>query len=133
MFELQDPIGYYREFFKEKLIWMDMSTEARFSYSDTELYCNNKGFIMTGGSLKYLCAVLNSSTVTLMMKHTARTTGMGLVQWEKFAVERLPIPRVSADEERPFIELVDRILVAKGRQPRCGHGAPGAGDRPAGV
>ena len=116
-FESQDPNAYYGEFAKDKLFWMDMSPESRFAYSDTELYCNNKGFTVTGGPLKYLCAVLNSSTVTWMMKHTARTTGMGLVQWEKFAVERLPIPRISPEEQRPFISVVDSILEAKAADP----------------
>ena len=108
---------YYDEFSKEKLFWMDMSPESRFTYSDTEMYCNNKGFIMTGGPLKYLCAVLNSSLITWIMKNTARTTGMGLMQWEKFAVQRLPIPKITAAKQRPFVKLVDSILKAKASNP----------------
>lgn len=88
-----------------------MSPEGRFAYSDEEMYCNNKGFIMTGGPLKFLCAVLNSTLIAWMMRNTARTTGMGLLQWEKFAVERLPIPNVSTGDQRPLTRLVDRILV----------------------
>ena len=38
---------------------------------------------------------------------------MGLMQWEKFAVQRLPIPKVAAAEQRPLVALVDRILAAK--------------------
>ena len=40
----------------------------------------------------------------------ALTTGMGLIQWKKFAVERLPIPRLPIPQQRPFIEIVDQIL-----------------------
>ena len=116
-FELQDTIAYHEEFAKEKLFWMDMSPIGRFAYSDAEEYCNDKGFIMTGGSLKYLCAVLNSTLITWLMNHTALTTGMGLLQWKKFTVERLPIPRISAEEQRPFIRLVDEILEAKAADP----------------
>ena len=65
---------------------------------------------MTGGPLKYLCAILNSTLVTWLMRHTARTTGVGLTQWEKFAVERLPIPKVGADRQVPLTQLMDRIL-----------------------
>ena len=108
---------YLGNFGKEKLFWMDMSPEGRFAYSNEETYCNNKGFFMTGGPLKYLCAVLNSSLITWMMKNTARTTGMGLLQWEKFAVERLPVPKVDAGQQRPFVRLVDRILAAKAADP----------------
>ena len=109
--------AYYDEFAKEKLFWMDMSPESRFAYSDAEMLCNDKGFIMTGGPLKYLCAVLNSSLVTWMMKSMALTTGMGLMQWKKFAVQRLPIPKVPAAKQRPFIRLVDDILDAKSTDP----------------
>ena len=106
-------------FREEKLFWMDMSDRGRFAYSDTEIYCNNKGFMMTGSSLKYLCAVLNSSLITWLMQNTARTTGVGLTQWEKFAVERLPVPQIPAADQRPFIRVVDRILSAKTADPKA--------------
>ena len=64
-FELQDSIAYHEEFAKEKLFWMDMSNQGRFAYSDTEMYCNDKGFIMTGKALKYLCGILNSTLITM--------------------------------------------------------------------
>ena len=105
--------AYHADFAKEKMLWMDMSPEGRFAYSSEEMYCNNKGFIMTGGPLKFLCAVLNSTLITWMMRNTARTTGMGLLQWEKFAVERLPVPDVAVTMQRLLVEQVDRILTAK--------------------
>ena len=104
---------YYGDFDKEKLFWMDMSPEGRFAYVEAETFCNDKAFLMTGASLKYLCAVLNSTLVTWFMQSSALTTGMGLTQWKKFAVERIPIPKISAEEQEPFIGLVDEILAAK--------------------
>ena len=41
---------YHEEFAKEKLFWMDMSNRGRFAYSDVEMHCNDKGFILTGAS-----------------------------------------------------------------------------------
>ena len=96
-----------------------MSNKGRFAYSETEMYCNDKGFIMTGKSLKYLCAMLNSSLITWIMKDNALTTGMGLMQWKKFAVERLPIPNIPTTEQRPFINLVDSILKTKAANPKA--------------
>ena len=118
-FELQDTIAYHKEFCRERLFWMDMSPQGRFACSDTEGYCNDKGFIMTGESLKYLCAILNSTLITWLMNHTALTTGMGLLQWKKFTVERLPIPKVTTLQQRPFIGLVDAILEAKAAVPEA--------------
>ena len=105
--------NYHDEFTKEKLFWMDMSDRGRFAYSDSEMYCNDKGFIMTGPSLKYLCATLNSTLVTWMIRNIGLTTGMGLTQWKKFVVERIPIPKLTTEEQRPFIRLVNEILEAK--------------------
>ena len=102
--------AYHADFAKEKLLWMDMSPEGRFAYSDQELFCNDKGFIMTGNALKYLCAVLNSSLVTWFMEVTALTTGMGVLQWKKFAVERLPVPKIATTQQRTLAHLVDRIV-----------------------
>ena len=116
-YEIQDATSYHEDFEKEKLIWMDMSNRGRFAYSETEMYCNDKGFILTGKSLKYLCAILNSSLITWLMKNNALTTGMGLMQWKKFAVERLPIPKIPAAKQRPIVRLVDGILKAKASDP----------------
>ena len=112
-FETQDQIGYHTEFEKEKLIWMDMSGDSRFSYSNGELYCNDKCFIATGGQLKYLGALLNSKLVSWFMGFVGLPTGMGLIQWKKFAVETIPCVRLSQPEQQPFIDTVNQILTAK--------------------
>ena len=112
---------YYEEFAKEKLFWMQMSGRGRFSYADPGLYCNQKGFMITGESLKYMCALLNSSLSTWFMKNNGVTTGMGLVQWDKFSVERIPIPKISAAKQRPFVRLVDAILEAENSEADTSH------------
>jgi len=116
-FELQDTCAYHAEFAKEKLLWMHMSERGRFAYDTSNTCCNQKGFIMTGTSLKYLCAILNSSLITWATKSNAVTTGMGLTQWDKFTVERLPIPRIPAAKQRPFIRLIESILSNKVADP----------------
>ena len=109
--------AYHEDFGKEKLFWMDMSNTGRFAYSEMEIYCNDKGFIMIGESLKYLCAILNSTIIKWLMENTALTTGLGLIQWKKFAVQRLPIPKISATKQKPFIKLIDHILQIQAANP----------------
>ena len=95
-----------------------MAPSGRFAYSDSEtIFCNQKAFVVTGSSLKYLCAILNSRLTTWQVKNIAVTTGMGLTQWDKFVVERLPIPKISTANQRTFICLVDEILKAKATNP----------------
>ena len=109
-FELQDTCAYHEDFRREKLFWADMASNGRFALSEKETYCNNKGYIMTGNSLKYLCAVLNSSIITWWVRNMAATTGMGLTEWTIVTVERLPIPKIGPDRQAPLVKLIDRIL-----------------------
>ena len=105
---------YHEAFTKEKLFWADMAKEGRFAYSDAEMFSNNKGYIMTGQSLKYLCGVLNSRLITWYVQNTAATTGMGLTEWTVVMVERIPVPRAAAARQRGIVRLVERILGAQG-------------------
>ena len=116
-FELQDSIAYHQEFAKEKLFWMDLTEHGRFAYDDGEMFCANTAYTITGQSIRYLCAVLNSSLITWYMKNTALNSGMGTPRWVRFTVERLPIPRISAAKQRPFVRMVDEILEAKAANP----------------
>ena len=114
--------AYHEDFEKEKLIWIQMTPQGRFAYSNDGVYANAKTFILTGKYLKYLCAVLNSKLITWFVSSTAVTTGMGLIQWQKFVVEAIPIPKISSAKQRPFIRLVNRILKAKADDPNADTG-----------
>ena len=109
--------AYHEDFAEEKLFWMHMTPIGRFAFSGRDMFCNQKAFMVTGPSLKYLCAILNSTVIGWMVRNTAVTTGMGLIQWDKFLVESLPIPEISKARRRPFIFLVDDILAAKDADP----------------
>ena len=68
---------------------------------------------MTGNSLRYLCAVLNSTLVTWFMRSSALNSGMGTTRWVRFTVERIPVPTIVSMRQRPFIQLVDKVLDAQ--------------------
>ena len=52
--------AYLDDFEKPKIIWGELADKAKFSYDETGFYTLDTAFIMTGKSLKYLLAVLNS-------------------------------------------------------------------------
>ncbi len=110
---------FIRSFAAPKLMWMDMSPHGRFAYSDREVYCGDTVYVMPGASqsLKSMCSVLNSSLVNWYVHATARTTGMGLIRWQKFVVETIPIPRIPDDLQETLVHVADHILAIKGDDP----------------
>ena len=91
-----------------------MASRGRFAYSEQEtVFCNQKVFVVTGNYLKFLVAVLNSRLITWLVKCSAVTTGMGLTQWDKYVIEKLPVPVTPLSEQQAFAYHVDEILRAK--------------------
>ncbi len=109
--------NYYEEFTKPKIFWIELVGRGRFAYDESGFYPEATTFIMTGYALKFLCAVLNSALAHWFLGQAAPTSGMGTLRWKKVYVERIPIPQVSAAEQRPFVKLVDRIIRAKTADP----------------
>ena len=109
--------AYYEEFAKEKLLWIELVDKGRFAYDNSGMFCSNSAYLLSGASIKYLCAVLNSTTVTWFMKYTALTSGMGATRWIKSFIDTIPVPKVSPANQHPFIHLVDQILKAKDVHP----------------
>ena len=112
-YELQDTCAYHESFTQEKLFWMDLTPEGRFSYvpASKEMYCANTVYFMHGSRMKFLAAFLNSSLITWYVNQTTVTSGMGTARWFAVTVENIPIP--------PFLEngskleaLVDHLIVA---------------------
>ena len=106
--------AYHEDFSKEKLIWLDLVENGRFTYDDSGIYCEATAFFMTGEGIKFLCALLNTKLTKWYFQQIAPTSGAGTLRWKKVYIERIPIPLIDAARQRPFVELVERILSAKG-------------------
>ena len=112
--------SYLDAFAQEKLLWIELVDEGRFSYDNSGIFGEATTFMMTGGgSLKYLCAVLNSKLARWFLSQVAPTSGMGTLRWKKVYVENIPVPKPSAAKQQPFVRLVDRVLDAKAADPNA--------------
>ena len=112
-YEIQDNSNYYLEFEKEKIVWIDLSDKANFALDTEKHYTLNTSFIMTGESLKYLLACLNSKLSEWYFHQISTSSGAGTTRWIKYKIEQLLIPKISETEQQPFTELVDQILTQK--------------------
>ncbi len=73
---------------------------------------------ITGESLKYICAILNSTLPTWFMRSAALNSGMGTTRWiSTTTFERTPIPKISPGEQEPFIRRGDKIQAANSADP----------------
>ena len=118
--------AFHEEFADEKLLWIELVERGRFAYDDSGIYSEATSFIMTGRYVKYLCAVLNGMLIRWYLQQMAPTSGMGTLRWKKVYVETIPIPKLPATEQRPFIRLVDDILAVKAADPSADTSAPEA-------
>ncbi|HFU77378.1 MAG TPA: class I SAM-dependent DNA methyltransferase, partial [Epsilonproteobacteria bacterium] len=103
--------AYLKDFDKPKIVWGEISDAPKFAYDESGIYVEATSFIMTGESLKYLLAVLNSNLSKWYFEHISTTTGMGTNRWKKFKLELLPI--AECEDEQPFTDLVDQIIEHK--------------------
>ncbi|MBA5248947.1 MAG: hypothetical protein FE834_05360 [Gammaproteobacteria bacterium] len=101
------------QFSKEKIIWIELTDGARFSYDNSGIHCEATTFMMTGVNLKYILAILNSNLIYWFFNNTAPTSGMGTLRWKKIYINMIPIPKVLNTEQQPFIDLINKVLVCK--------------------
>jgi len=108
--ELRD-CDYYPEFKKEKIVYPVIGTKGLFTLLDTQcFYHNDKVFMIVGNNLKYLTVVLNSKLCYWYLLQIGSKLGEKGFEFRKIYVEQLPIPKIPRSDQKPFIDLVDKIL-----------------------
>jgi hypothetical protein len=58
-YETQDTVGYYAAFVRPKVFWPDIGKFPRFSWDESKVYVNDKGFIAVPDS-PYVLGILQS-------------------------------------------------------------------------
>ena len=119
-FELQDQIGYYPEFEKEKIVWKRIGSILRFSYSQNPMLCLDSTCIATGEKIQFLAAVLNSRLAHYQLFGIAPKTGTGDLIVSVQALEPLRVPPITEANQHLATQIeacVDQILDAKRTDP----------------
>jgi len=105
--------SYWRRFDEPKIIWGELSDKAKFTFDEANHYVEATLFMMTGESLKYLLAVLNSKAAQWYFEQITTTSGMGTNRWKKYKIEQLPVPVPSPEQAQQLERLVTEILTRK--------------------
>ena len=107
--------AYYSEFEKEKVVYPETTLAANFFYDEGQYFIEKTCFMITGSHLKILVGLLSSTLMTFIYKQYCSGTVLGNkgYQYNKHALEKLPLVKIPAAEQQFFITLVNQILDAK--------------------
>ncbi|HAM38062.1 MAG TPA: type II restriction endonuclease [Elusimicrobia bacterium] len=119
------PYGLHRardeRFFKdEKIISARKCIEPTFTYTDFDCYVSATFYVIKTErlNLKYLTAILNSKLVAFWLKNKGKMQGQNY-QIDKEPLLALPLKNISDTDQKPFIDIVDKILTIKQRNPEA--------------
>ena len=105
--------AFLDDFKKENIIWIELTDHSRFALCLEEIFLLNSAYFLIPPDQfnpKYLLAVLNSNLIEFYLRFIAETSGMGVSRWINNYVKDFPIPEVSEDSQKPFINIVDTVL-----------------------
>lgn len=109
--------AYLQKFELEKIVWLEMSPSSNFTIDFDDSIVLNTAYILVGESIKYILSILNSKVVDFYFLTIATEVRGGTRRYIKQYVEQIPIPKISPEQQQPFIELVDKILTLKKQNP----------------
>ena len=108
--------AFFDDFKLEKIIWIELTDQGRFSYSSKEEYLLNSAYFLLppkGFIGKFMLGLLNSTSIQFFMKQVAATSGMGTLRWINNYVKMFPIPDADYSDQEPIAKLADKILSIK--------------------
>ncbi|HTM98523.1 MAG TPA: TaqI-like C-terminal specificity domain-containing protein, partial [Pedobacter sp.] len=112
-FETQDSIGYWDDFNRQKIIWIELTDHPNFSIDSSGYFLNNTVFFISGKQLKYLTAFLNSKICEWYFDKICATSGVGTRRWIKMYIDQIAVPKIKREKEQIFDDLIDSIMTAK--------------------
>jgi len=101
--------AYFYLFQTEKIVIPSMVNEATYYYDNNHFYGNDKTTIMTGVSLKYICAIQNSVVAWSYMSQIASSKQGGFYEIKPMYISQLPVPDIQTSNQKPYEFLVDCI------------------------
>ena len=101
--------AYNDAFLKPKIMWPEMSAEFRITYDTSNLFCNNKAYILPTNDL-FLLGIFSSKTMEFFAAHTVdKIKGDSYCLYAHY-VEKFPIPQADDAARQPLRNEVAAII-----------------------
>ena len=108
-FETQDSISYWEDFYKQKIVYPNMTKFMPFLLDKESFMTNQKCFIMTGKKLAYLTTFFNSNIFKICYRDNFPELQGGTRELSKIFFEQVKIPDVEDIIDIDFDTLVDDV------------------------
>jgi hypothetical protein len=105
-FETQDSIGYWEDFYKQKIVWGNLNLKASYALVPEGYFVNAPSPFIVPAS-NYLLAVLNSKIADYYIRSLGVTRNGGYFEYKPMFVEALPVPIIDADLEEEISNMLD--------------------------
>jgi len=105
-FETQDSIGYWEDFYKQKIVYPNMTKFMPFFLDNENFLVNQKCFIMIGEKLAYLTAFLNSNIFKICYRDNFPELQGGTRELSKIFFEQIKIPFSKEITEQEILNLI---------------------------
>ncbi len=103
---------YMNDFFEQKIVWGNLCLSAQFAFAEEGYFVNAPSPMIVPGN-KYILAVLNSRLGDWYIRQLGVTRNGGYFEYKPMFVEQLPVPVIPDCDQAEFIDLVDKVLLAK--------------------
>jgi len=116
-YEIQDAIDYYAEFEKPKIVYPNICKRPEFAFDETNLYTNQKCFIIPTTD-KYLLGALNCSVTFFLYCQILPKLRGDFYEPGHVFLKDFPIALPTASQRAAIEALVRKLLDAKGQGPQ---------------
>ena len=115
-FELQQPQAAYVPYFEgPKVVYPDITRDARFAYDDSGAFLETTSFAVAGAD-HYILAVLNSSTAWWYLTNCVAQIRGGFLRFKAQYLESIPIPDASSSDRKVVGALAKKAQALHGQR-----------------
>ena len=100
---------YWEDFFKPKIMYPNMTKYIPFYYDEKGFYQNDKSFMITGTSVAFLTAFLNSSIFKFCFLDNFPELQGGTRELRKIFFDKIPVLQVTKEINDSFIPRINDI------------------------
>ena len=112
--------AYLMGFYSPKIIYPETTVRrSEFFYDESGFLLDKTCFFISGQNLKFIEGILTSKLIEWYLERECRLLGKTTIQYSKQWMENIPIPSSTPEQQKPIIELVDKILAAKKANPQA--------------